>query len=140
MTTEVAFFVPGKPAAQGSKRHVGRGVLVESSKYVGPWRDRVSFAAHTAMAGRTLLDGPITVALDFVMPRPASTPKRTTPPAVKRPDLDKMTRAILDSITNIIIRDDSQVIDLHATKRLAELGETAGVRITVELSGQRGDQ
>jgi crossover junction endodeoxyribonuclease RusA len=131
--TVVEFHVPGKPAPQGSKRHVGRGILVESSKDVGAWRERVAMSAHNAMCGRTLLAGPITVALDFVLPRPKSAPKRSTPPATKRPDVDKLARSCLDAITGIIVGDDSQIVDLHAIKRLAELGETAGVRITVEL-------
>jgi hypothetical protein len=29
------------------------------------------------------------------------------------------------------IVDDAQIVDLHATKRLAEIGEPPGVRITV---------
>ena len=40
-------FIPvlGLPAAQGSKKHVGRGILVESSKKVAPWRQDVRYAA-----------------------------------------------------------------------------------------------
>jgi crossover junction endodeoxyribonuclease RusA len=130
--TTIAFTVPGKPAPQGSKRHVGRGIMVESSKELGPWRERVALAAHNAMLAQPLLSGAITLTLDFVMPRPKSAPKRSTPPAVKRPDVDKLARAILDAITDVIIADDSQVVDLRATKRLADLGETPGVAITVE--------
>jgi crossover junction endodeoxyribonuclease RusA len=129
----LSFHVPGKPAPQGSKRHVGRGILVESSKELGPWRERVALVAHSAMGGRSLLAGAVTVGLDFVLPRPKSAPKRSTPHAVKRPDVDKLARACLDAITGIVFGDDSVVIDLRATKRLAELGETAGVQITVEL-------
>jgi crossover junction endodeoxyribonuclease RusA len=131
--TAVSFTVPGRPAPQGSKRHVGRGIMVESSKELGPWRERVALCAHSAMCGRSLLDGAVRVRLDLTLPRPKSAPKRSTPPAVKRPDVDKLARAILDAITGIIVRDDSQIVDLHATKRLAELGETPGVAITVEL-------
>lgn len=128
MTT---FYVPGKPAPQGSKRHVGRGIMVESCKELGPWRERVALAAHNATLGQPLLSGAINLALDFVLPRPKSAPKRSTPPAVKRPDVDKLARACLDAITGIIVADDSQIVDLHATKRLAELGETPGVKVTV---------
>ena len=35
---DVSFNVIGIPGAQGSKRHVGNGVMVESSKKVKPWR------------------------------------------------------------------------------------------------------
>ncbi len=125
----IAFFVPGKPAPQGSKRHVGRGILVESSKDVGPWRERIALAAHSH--AERLLDGPVSVGLHFVMPRPKSAPKRTTPPAIRRPDTDKLARACLDALTGICFIDDSQVIDLHATKRLAQLDETPGVHITI---------
>lgn len=127
----VEFFVPGRPAPQGSKRHVGQGIMVESSRQLGPWRERVALAAHNAMAASGLLAGPITLALDFVLPRPKSTPKRRTPAATKRPDVDKLARAVLDAITDVIIADDAQVIELRATKRLAELAETPGVQIRV---------
>jgi len=73
------------------------------------------------------------VGLDFVLPRPKSAPKRSTPHATKRPDVDKLARACLDAITGVIVGDDAQMVDLRATKRLAELGETPGVEITVEL-------
>lgn len=32
------FEIPGRPAAQGSKRHVGGGRMIEQSKYLKPWR------------------------------------------------------------------------------------------------------
>ncbi|MCV7205291.1 RusA family crossover junction endodeoxyribonuclease [Mycolicibacterium peregrinum] len=136
----VEFFVPGKPAPQGSKRHVGRGILVESSKEVGPWRERIALAAHNAML-ETGLSHPIdkcalVVDLAFVMPRPAAAPKRSTPPAIKRPDTDKLARAVLDALTHTVFTDDSAVIDLRARKRLAELDETPGVQITVSVVAQ----
>ncbi len=134
----VEFFVPGKPAPQGSKRHVGHGIMVESSRELGPWRERVALAAHAAMAGSELLAGPVTLALGFVLPRPKSTPKRRTPAATKRPDVDKLARAVLDAVTGVLIVDDSQIVDLHARKRLAELGEVPGVHIRIDAAG--GDE
>lgn len=121
-------FVPGAPAPQGSKRHVGRGILIESSKNVGPWRERVALAAHSNAAG--LLDPPVSVRLDFIMPRPKSAPKTKTLAAVKRPDIDKLARAILDALTDVWLRDDSHVVELCATKRLALVDEQPGVTIT----------
>lgn len=134
MPTPIVFSVPGKPAPQGSKRHVGHGVMIESSKEVGPWRERVALAAHNTMVrqGLPVITGvPVRVQIEFVMPRPASAPKRSTPPAIRRPDLDKLTRACLDAITNVVFSDDSQVTELVAVKRLAELGETPGAEIHV---------
>lgn len=124
-------WIAGVPAPQGSKRHVGGGRLVESSKAVGPWRTLVAWHLAQHHLGAPV-DGPLTVRLGFVMPRPAATPKRSTPPAVRRPDLDKLVRAVLDAATAVVWRDDSQVVELAASKRLAELDEQPGVRIEVE--------
>ena len=129
--TALAFVVPGKPAPQGSKRHVGRGVLIESSQDVGPWRERVALAAHNAMNHQPLLTGAVVIDIAFVLPRPLSTPKRTTPPAVKKPDIDKLARAVLDALTHTVIADDSQVVELCAYKRLARLNESPGATIRI---------
>jgi crossover junction endodeoxyribonuclease RusA len=119
----LSFFVAGRPAPQGSKRHVGKGVMVESSKQVKPWRESIRWAALDQAHGPLNTEGPVSVRLLFVMPRPASAPKRSTPPAVKRPDIDKLVRAVLDALSSAgVWRDDSQVVELFATKRLAEVG------------------
>lgn len=122
-------FVPGAPAPQGSKRHVGHGRMIESSTAVGPWRERVALAVHAERW--PLLTGPVAVDLSFVMPRPKSTPKRRTPAAIKRPDLDKLERAILDALTGIAFQDDAQVVELGASKRLASPAGQPGVWISV---------
>lgn len=137
--TMLSFFVPGRPVSQGSKRHVGNGKMVEQSKGLEPWRESIRWAA--IQAGRSgpvgLLRDPktaVVVRLWFVMPRPVSTPKRSTPPAVKKPDLDKLVRAVCDALTSAgTWKDDSQVVELFATKRLAEIGEAPGVLIQVGL-------
>ncbi len=127
-TTELRFFVPGRPAPQGSKRHIGHGVLIESSKALKPWRERCYWHAHQTMrqAQTDMFTTAVGVELEFVLPRPISTPKSYTPYAIKRPDLDKLARACLDAITGIVIADDSQVVSLNSTKRLAQAGETPG--------------
>ena len=111
--------------------------MVESSQYVGPWRERIALAAHNHKTGSTLPlpfhDRPLWLVLKFVMPRPASTPKtRATPPAIKRPDLDKLVRAVFDGLTNIIFTDDACITHLEAHKRIAEPNETPGVHISIE--------
>lgn len=128
--TDLNLFVPGKPAPQGSKRHVGGGRMIESSKATAPWRTTVAWHAAQAYTAAPL-NGPVVVSLGFVMPRPAATPKRSTPPAVKRPDLDKLTRAIFDALSGVVWRDDSQVVQLAATKRIAELDEQPGAHVAV---------
>lgn len=144
----LSVWVPGRPAPQGSKTYLGRrggrGVLVESSKAVKPWRAdvRQAFLGEPVQdqhgdwfdAPARRFEGALVVMIVFVMPRPAATPKtKATPPAVKRPDLDKLVRAVLDAIGSALVwADDSQVVTVHAHKRLAELGEPTGAMIHIQ--------
>lgn len=134
---ELCVFVPGRPAPQGSKRYLGKsggkGITVESSKAVAPWRADVREEALKVWGtDRAPLLDALKIELDFVMPRPASTPKTRTPPASKRPDLDKLARAVLDAIGSAgVWKDDSQVTHLNASKRLAELDEAPGCQIRI---------
>lgn len=135
------FFVAGTPAPQGSKSFKGvsksgKGILVESSKAVKPWRELI---AETARWNRQpILDGAVHLKLDFVMPRPKATPKSRTPQAVKRPDLDKLVRAVMDALTGIAWADDSQVVQISARKFLAfPLEPTPGVYINYEPIPER---
>ena len=130
MTTNNSIWIPGIPAPQGSKRHVGRGILIESSKRVAPWRAVVALTVGERTTH--VINGPVSLILQFVMPRPKATPKRATPPAVKKPDLDKLARAVLDALSGVAYRDDSQVVSLDASKRLAELGELPGLKLTIK--------
>jgi crossover junction endodeoxyribonuclease RusA len=134
----VEFWVPGIPAPQGSKSFKGfagngRAILAESSKKVKPWRQAVAVFATQAMeqAGAQPFTGPVTVDLAFIMPRPKSAPKLKVLPATKRPDVDKTARACLDALTNVCFVDDSQVVKLVASKRVALFGEEPGVQVTV---------
>lgn len=121
--------VNGTPIPQGSKNHVGNGRLIESAAGLPHWRALIANTAHAAHRG--LMTAPYAVDLEFVMPRPKSTPKnRPTPPAIKRPDIDKLERAVLDALTDVWFADDAQVIEVHKTKRIAEHGEQPGVTIT----------
>ncbi len=130
MTDWLYFRVYGTPGAQGSKRHVGRGILVESSNKVKPWRSDVKAAAETALPGDwTPYDGPITVQVVFVFTRPKShygtgrNADQIRDAAPTRPigrntgDLDKLQRSTFDALTAAgVWADDSQITDVIAMK------------------------
>lgn len=113
------FFVAGIPAPQGSKRHVGRGVLIESSKALKPWREDIRQTALTALAdGGAVMAGPVGVSLCFWLPRPKSHPKTRRTVPTTRPDLDKLARGVLDALTSAgAYNDDSQVVWLVLEKQ-----------------------
>lgn len=129
------FFVPGIPAPQGSKRHVGHGIMIESSKNLPAWRQSVAAHSRNAMSGRQPLTGAVKISLVFKLPRPKSLPKSSHPWAIKRPDIDKLSRAVLDGITGTIVKDDSQIVVLHSRKYISDDDPSTGVHISVwELS------
>lgn len=132
-------FVPGQPAPQGSVRAInhrstGRAVVIKDNNATQKaWRSYVRDAL-IGPDGQPLrrFDEAVHVDLDFVMKRPLSTPKRRTPPATKKPDLDKLVRAVFDAITSAgVWPDDSYAVQLHSSKRLAELGEAPGCLIRI---------
>jgi crossover junction endodeoxyribonuclease RusA len=118
--------VAGIPAPQGSKRHVGGGRMVEQSRAVGPWREAVRAETQRALEIQGLDAEPVfpigtgvSVAIWFTLPKPKSAPKRDVP-AIKRPDVDKLARAVLDGIVaGGAIIDDAQVVRLWASKAYA---------------------
>ena len=133
----VKFFVAGRPIPQGSKAlgrtKDGRFFVRESNKNLAVWRQRISTEAQKAQEREHFFDedaiGYI-VNLHFHFPRPKSLPKRIKS-MVKRPDIDKIQRAVLDGVTGILIADDSQVFAITARKRYAEGEQPPGVEISI---------
>ncbi len=137
----IKFTAYGVPAPQGSKKFVGikngRGMMVESSKRLRPWRGIVLDAALTERIAHGPIKGPVRATMVFTMPKPKSAPKtrRTWPD--KAPDLDKLARAVGDSLTDSgIIEDDSRIVTLHLAKRFPGEGKFAldvpGVVVMIE--------
>jgi Holliday junction resolvase RusA-like endonuclease len=106
MTFEM--FVEGVPVPQGSKSISRSGVMYEANKALKPWRDCVR-AAGLWNAPDVLMEGPLVLAVAFAMPRPKTVTREF--PSVK-PDLDKTSRAIGDSLTGVVYKDDAQIIRL----------------------------
>jgi crossover junction endodeoxyribonuclease RusA len=128
----VAATGPWEPAPQGSKRSVGKGRMVESSKYLKPWRKKVIEASAEMLreqCGGVAFDGPLAVRLSFRMHRGKSV--RRPLPCVA-PDLDKLERGVLDGMTQGgLIADDARVVSLTSDKLYATSDSGQGVSITV---------
>jgi crossover junction endodeoxyribonuclease RusA len=131
--TVLTVWVPGDPAPQGSKRHVGHGVLIESSHAVKPWRATVhAYVADEIRRRRwTPLDEPAYVMLAFYLRRPTSAPRRRVMPD-RKPDLDKLARAVLDALSTAgAVADDARIVDLQCSKYYAQPGGETGCRINL---------
>lgn len=110
--------------------------MVESSKKVKPWREAVGAKARETVG--ELLDGPLVLDVEFIMPRPKALGDKAAPPMVQRPDTDKLLRSTCDGLTGTAYGDDSQVVTIHAHKRRAEPGEAPGAHITLTPADRRG--
>jgi len=155
MPTSLSVTVRGIPRPQGSKRAFvvkgkdggnARAVVVDARKgNLADWRGDVKSAVLDAMPydwQRIEKPSGVGVELRFRFDRPTSdygsgrnssilkaTANRHH---VKAPDVDKLARAVLDSLTATgVYADDSQVVLLTAHKRYCHLGEHPGVDILV---------
>ena len=136
---EISFFVAGTPRPQGSKhafrhRSTGKIVLVESAgQALKKWRDLIESQALL----QSQIDSAVVVDLGFFFARPKShwgrgvdtsgSLRRGAPIyPTGRPDVDKLCRAVLDSIS-CICGNDSRVVDLRARKHYAT--DSPGVQV-----------
>jgi crossover junction endodeoxyribonuclease RusA len=132
----------GTPEPQGNKtaflnKRTGKIVMTEGRRpdareRFTSWRDAVAWEARAWQTehNAALLDEPCMVTITFRMPRPKSAPKRMWPGT--RPDVDKLTRAVLDALTGTIIANDSRVCELHVYKRFA-VDTAPGCSIKIEV-------
>ncbi|QWY79707.1 RusA-like Holliday junction resolvase [Arthrobacter phage Persistence] len=132
--TSVHIVVHGTPAAQGSKKHVGGGRMVEMDKKLPSWRAAVEAAARLATGpGWAPLDGPLKVSGHVSLRKPNTTKFPTAPAGV--PDLDKLQRAIGDALTKAgTIKDDARIVHWDIRKVWADNVPGANLTITQEPS------
>lgn len=126
----ISFYVRGWPATQGGMKPVPVGktgqvrLISAGSAGLKAWRKA---ATHTAALARntthhvTFDDIAVEVSLRFFLPMPKSRPaaerRRGIGHSRRRPDIDKLTRAMLDSLTAAqVYTDDGQVTRLHVRK------------------------
>lgn len=100
------------------------------------WREAVATAARDYVEAHPMspLAEPVRVDMAFRFPTVKSDPYRhhhTT-----KPDLDKLTRAVLDSLKfGGLLKDDSLVASLCASKLYAVAGQSVGCTVLVDPLG-----
>jgi Holliday junction resolvase RusA-like endonuclease len=146
----VVFDVRGTPVPQGSKRAwynaAAKKVMMTEDAGVrhSTWRMEITGAAREAMSNAGCFEPfrePISCILTFRFHRPlahygtgknAEVVKPSAPPfPSKPPDLDKLTRAIWDSLTSVVWVDDGQVVATTLRKHWVDRWEWEGVTVTV---------
>ena len=145
--------VYGEPVPQGSTRAfavrkggrpTGRVVVTGDNSRTKPWRQAIVDAA-LPLGAVGPARGPMSVTLVFFLSRPRShlltgksTAGQLSPSApalpIGKPDVDKLTRAVLDALTDAgVWADDAQVAALTGVKLYAETGRRRpGVVIEID--------
>ena len=132
------FIIQGEPIPQGSKSVAVRGsraVMFEANPRHKNFRQHSedSIRRFSKIVGYTSFPKgePLEIELEFFLSRPKSVKRMF--PSVK-PDGDKLTRSICDSIVKAgIVPDDSQFVDYIIRKRYAdESGPRTIIRIKMK--------
>lgn len=136
--------VTGTPASKGSGRAIligGRARHVPSGSNANrdalrAWDKAIKLAINALDKFEAIVDKPLAVTIAFRFARPdghfgtgknADKLKPSAParPTVK-PDVDKLARATLDSLTGLVFDDDSRIVQLTVSKSYAETVEGYG--------------
>lgn len=107
------------------------------------WRGWIAARATIVMRGRDIIDQAVELNCEFVLPRPPShytdvskrlrQGKTGAPEFPTLPDLSKLVRAVEDSMTGIVYRDDGLIVQYGVMKKryAATLEAVGGVRVKV---------
>lgn len=126
----LAIRVVGRPAPQGSKNALG----MEASRFLEPWRNDVRMACEVVIDRYELaqITGPVRVGIVFLLAGPPKIdPDRVYP--LGNPDLDKLIRGVLDSITHSgLWKDDNQVVEFGRVAKEYAGSIDTGASIEIE--------
>lgn len=122
----IVFEITGKVVAKGrgkvGKLADGR-ITVFTPAHTRKYESVVRLAAAQAMGDRDPIEGPVEVFVHVYLDFPKSASKKKITdmglgrifPTTK-PDIDNYVKSALDGINTIVIKDDNQVVRLHAYK------------------------
>ena len=131
MTFQVTFKVEATPVGKGRPKFARRGNFV--STYT-PTKTRdyeylIRDAAKQAMGSSEPLKTPVAAYIYITVPIPQSYSKKRFKACLdgserpcKKPDIDNIVKAYLDSMNGIVYDDDTQVVSLHSTKVYGTIG------------------
>ena len=145
--------VLGTPAPKGSSRPMlnrktgkaftFKGGSPQNAEKLTTWDNNVRAAAASvcgALTAPPFVETALSVAITFRLARPSGHwgkgkhAGRLKPSAPRhpqgKPDIDKLARSTLDSLTGIVFDDDSRIVDLKVSKVYATPGQE-GAQITI---------
>lgn len=143
---ELRFIVPAIPIAQPRPRAVAlngkaRVFGAPTAHPVHAFKATCRMALMKAVIYEAPMLVPCAVEMVFVLPRPKLPKKLGTGrlPHAKRPDFDNLEKSVVDALTGVAWKDDSQLCDVRTQKWIAAVDEAPHVEISIRpLSGVLG--
>jgi len=141
--TEIFFTVYGSPVAQ--PRTKARAITTKTGRTFahvyepgGKARQWKSDIKHEAVLHKppTPILGPVMVRFEFFLIRPQGRYRKKDPPGaistISKPDVDNLFKAVADSLSGIIFKDDAQISMATITKLYHEKDKGPRVKIYIE--------
>jgi Holliday junction resolvase RusA-like endonuclease len=137
----ISFAVPAIPVAQPRQRVTTIGgharTYMPAKHPVQAFKATTRLAYAEAAGDAEPASGPVMLTLEFLMPRPKAMCWKTKPtlraPHTKKPDIDNLVKAVMDALTGLAWRDDTQVCFLFAAKSIAAGDESPSVKVTIRI-------
>lgn len=129
MNDTVFICIPGEPVGKGRPRVGKRGkhIVMFTPPETVEYENRIRHEAHLSMGGRALFSGPVELTMQIFISIPASYSRKKREACMlgrmvptKKPDTDNVVKAVCDAFNGFVWVDDTQVVDLHVTKRFSE--------------------
>jgi len=121
----ITVVIGGDPVAKGRPR-VTRGGITYTPAATRKYEAHGRLAAQLAMDGRPPISGPVRAEITIHLPVPTSWSGKRRDAALRgdvrpttRPDCDNYCKSAMDAISEIVVSDDSMIVELTAAKRYA---------------------
>jgi len=122
----IRIVMAGEPIGKGRPRFSRATGKAYTPEKTARYEERLAWIAQSAMVGKTLFDGPLTVTVTAFMSIPESKPAKWKTAALagatrptKKPDLDNFAKC-LDALNKVVWVDDSQIVNLHVEKHWSD--------------------
>ena len=138
------FTIEGDPVGKARPRvYQGRAITPAKTRHYEEWI-RISYQIALQEQGETIesvfleSDIPVEITIKALFPIPKSYSKKKQKAILqgklkptKKPDIDNITKAILDALNGLAFHDDSQIVKLNVVKDYAS-GEKGSVEVLID--------
>jgi len=129
----MTFTIPGQPVPKARPRVVNGHAY--TPRETAEYERAVQWAYKAVAKGADPRTTPCTVEMVFRFAIPASARRKRLPDLIKpgdphthRPDIDNLSKSVLDALNGLAFTDDALVVEISARKEYGEPGATVTIK------------